>query len=111
MDKNQQGRQFHISYWIRISDVCCQIWVPEHDNSDLPQMNNMNWTAEQSGQNQEDRDRSIAEHWCVQTPYVLFSRHHWMPGMPLGNGPTVERDGCVYPDPTVLVRSRSALGG
>jgi magnesium-dependent phosphatase 1 len=49
-------------------------------------MNNMNWTAEQSGQNQEDRDRFIAERWGVQTPYVLFSRHHWMPGMPQALG-------------------------
>jgi magnesium-dependent phosphatase 1 len=46
-------------------------------------MNNMNWTAEQSGRNQEDRDRFIAEHWGVQTPYVLFSKHHWMHGMPI----------------------------
>jgi len=46
-------------------------------------MNNMNWTTELTGQNQEARDRTIETKWGVRTPYVMFSRHHWMPGMPI----------------------------
>jgi len=62
--------------WVKINKV----WVPEH-SSILPQMSK-NWTPEKTGRNQEDRDRSVANRWGVSTPYVLFSKHHWMKGMP-----------------------------
>lgn len=45
-------------------------------------MNNMDWTLEASTRNQEDRHNFIAKEWWVRTPYVLFSRHHWMQNMP-----------------------------
>jgi len=31
---------------------------------------------------QEDRDRTVAQ-WGIQTPYILFSRHFKMAGMPV----------------------------
>jgi len=63
--------------WVRTN----KIWVPEN-SSTLPQMNSMNWTEEQTGQNQEFRDLFVASQWGVQTPYVAFSRHFWMKDMP-----------------------------
>ncbi|KAF9524654.1 acid phosphatase-domain-containing protein [Crepidotus variabilis] len=63
--------------WMRLN----KIWVPEHSGA-LMQMNNMHWSAEQTGKNQEDRDHTIATNWHVYAPYVLFSQHHWMKGMP-----------------------------
>ncbi|KAF9529477.1 acid phosphatase-domain-containing protein [Crepidotus variabilis] len=58
-----------------------KVWVPENGGG-LIQMNNIHWSYEETGQNQEDRDRIIAG-FGVPTPYVLFSRHHWMNGMPV----------------------------
>jgi magnesium-dependent phosphatase 1 len=49
-------------------------------------MNNIFWSVEETGRNQEDRDRFIAETWEVYAPYVLFSKHHWMEGMPIRKG-------------------------
>ena len=46
-------------------------------------MSNRTATEEESGWNQEDRDRAIADRWGVQTPYVLFSRHRFLDGMPI----------------------------
>lgn len=37
--------------------------------------------ASKIGWKQEDRDRQVAE-WGVQAPYILFSRHFKMNGMP-----------------------------
>lgn len=65
-----------------MSYACCQIWVPENYRY-IPQMDNMGWGPEESGRNQENRDRFIADHWKVHTPYVLFSRHHYMCNMPI----------------------------
>ena len=59
-----------------------QVWIPENDTG-LPQMNNRIATEEATGWNQEDRDRVIADQWGIQTPYVLFSRHRFLDGMPL----------------------------
>ncbi|KAG6917584.1 hypothetical protein DXG01_001932 [Tephrocybe rancida] len=59
-----------------------KIWIPEN-SGELPQMSNMNWTAEATGQNQEARDRTIESKWGVKTPYVMFSRHYSLPNMPL----------------------------
>jgi len=58
--------------WKRINKV----WVPEHGNR-LPKMNSKGWSASASGLNQENRDRDIAKLFHVETPYVLFCRHHW----------------------------------
>ena len=44
---------------------------------------NKNWTRERTGRNQEDRDRHVAKSWGVYAPYVLFSKHHRMKGMPI----------------------------
>jgi len=77
--------------WVKDYDAWAKInkiWVPE-DSSFLPQMDNQNWSAEQTGRNQENRDRTIANRWGVHTPYVLFSRHKWMPGIP--NPPHLHR--------------------
>jgi len=41
-------------------------------------MSSKKWSAFDSGRNQENRDRVIAEHFGVDTPYVLFSRHYWV---------------------------------
>jgi len=46
-------------------------------------MDNQRVTEEETGWNQEDRDRAIADRWGVQTPYVLFSRHRFLDGMPI----------------------------
>jgi magnesium-dependent phosphatase 1 len=46
-------------------------------------MDNRRATEEETGWNQEYRDRAIAERWGVQTPYVLFSRHRFLDGMPI----------------------------
>lgn len=46
-------------------------------------MDNRRTTDEETGQNQEDRDRAIADRWGVYTPYVLFSRHRFLDGMPI----------------------------
>lgn len=46
-------------------------------------MDNRRATDEEIGQNQEDRDRAIADRWGVYTPYVLFSRHRFLDGMPI----------------------------
>ncbi|KAG6906577.1 hypothetical protein DXG01_013087 [Tephrocybe rancida] len=62
--------------WARLN----KIWVPEHSGF-LPQMNNMGWNAETTGQNQEARDRTIESRWGVKAPYVMFSRHHGMTGI------------------------------
>ncbi|KAG6904103.1 hypothetical protein DXG01_012603, partial [Tephrocybe rancida] len=82
----REGRESYVNeVWVRDYAVWARlnkIWIPEH-SGDLPQMNNMNWSAELSGQNQEARDRTIESKWGVKAPYVLFSRHHWMPGMPI----------------------------
>ncbi|KAI0278376.1 hypothetical protein BC826DRAFT_1084804, partial [Russula brevipes] len=63
------------------------IWVPETSlSTELPQMDNQHWSAEHTARNQEHRDRTIAERWGVRTPYVLFSRHYYLPGLPLRPG-------------------------
>ena len=49
-------------------------------------MTNQVATEEETGWNQEDRDRTIADRWGVRTPYVLFSRHHFLEGMPIPHG-------------------------
>ncbi|KAG6917581.1 hypothetical protein DXG01_001929 [Tephrocybe rancida] len=82
----REGRESYVNeVWVRDYAVWARlnkVWIPEN-SGDLPQMNNMNWTAEASGQNQEARDRTIDNKWGVKAPYVMFSRHHWMPGMPI----------------------------
>jgi magnesium-dependent phosphatase 1 len=50
--------------------------------------NNVNWTAEETGRSQENRDDIIARNRWHPTPYVLFSRHPYMTGMP---GPSNKR--------------------
>ncbi|KAI0289735.1 acid phosphatase-domain-containing protein [Russula brevipes] len=67
--------------WKRIR----KIWVPE-SNSYLPRMNSKEWSAFDSGRNQENRDRVIAERYGVDTPYVLFCRHHWEPDLRKAHG-------------------------
>ncbi|KAF9529484.1 acid phosphatase-domain-containing protein [Crepidotus variabilis] len=62
-----------------------KVWVPEN-NGNLPQMNPMNTTAEETALNQENRDSFIASRFGVSAPYVLFSQHFWMDGMPLPRG-------------------------
>ncbi|KAI9509690.1 acid phosphatase-domain-containing protein [Russula earlei] len=62
--------------WVNVN----KIWVPEH-GSTVTRTDNKHWSHEQSAQSQEDRDRSIEDHWGVPTPYVLFSRHHHVRGM------------------------------
>jgi len=55
-----------------------QIWVPERNSL----MTNVKTNdASKIGWKQEDRDRQVAE-WGVQAPYILFSRHFKMNGMP-----------------------------
>jgi len=85
MNGNWMTAKSHVcEVWVKDYDAWAginKIWVPEHSGN-LPQMNNMSWSAEMTGRNQEDRDRFIGNNWNVHTPYVLFSRHHWMPGMP-----------------------------
>ncbi|KAF9524659.1 acid phosphatase-domain-containing protein [Crepidotus variabilis] len=69
--------------WVKDYDLFCKInkiWVPENIGK-LPQANNTNWSFEATGQNQEDRDRTVSQ-WGVHTPYVLFSQHHGMNGLP-----------------------------
>ncbi|KAF9524658.1 acid phosphatase-domain-containing protein [Crepidotus variabilis] len=57
-----------------------KIWVPE--NAGVPaQTSNTTWSFEASGLSQENRDRAIAG-YGVYTPYVLFSQHFYIPGMP-----------------------------
>ena len=46
-------------------------------------MDNEKVTEEETGWNQEDRDRAIADRWGVLTPYVLFCRHRFLNGMPI----------------------------
>lgn len=48
-------------------------------------MDNRRTTPEETGWNQEDRDLAVDKKWGggVQTPYVLFSRHRYMDGMPI----------------------------
>ncbi|KAF9524642.1 acid phosphatase-domain-containing protein [Crepidotus variabilis] len=77
-------KSYPCEVWVKDYDTWAKlnkIWIPENDGG-IQQMNNLSWNAEQTGRNQEDRDRFIAENWGVQTPYVLFSQHHWMSGMP-----------------------------
>jgi len=57
-----------------------KIWVPEHGRR-LQMMDSMGASAFDSGLNQENRDRIIAEDFGVETPYVLFCRHHWEPDL------------------------------
>ncbi|KAF9524650.1 acid phosphatase-domain-containing protein [Crepidotus variabilis] len=64
-----------------VFDVCYQVWVPEN-NGNVPQMNSMHASSEATGMNQENRDRTVGERWGVPMPYVLFSQHFWMSGMP-----------------------------
>jgi len=74
--------------WVKDYDVWAKmnkVWIPEHSGI-LPQMNNTFWSVEEAGWNQEDRDLLIADRWKVYTPYVLFSKHHWMEGMPIPRG-------------------------
>jgi magnesium-dependent phosphatase 1 len=44
-------------------------------------MDSRHASAFDSGRNQENRDRVIAERFKVDTPYVLFSRHYWEHGL------------------------------
>jgi len=70
--------------WVRDYDVWAnlnKVWVPEN-SSNLPQMNSMGWSAEATGMNQENRDQFIQNNAGINTPYVLFSRHFYMAGMP-----------------------------
>ena len=46
-------------------------------------MDNRRASDEETGWNQENRDRAIADRWGVHTPYVLFSRHRFLDGMPI----------------------------
>jgi len=48
-------------------------------------MNNTFWSVEDSGRNQEQRDDTVSN-WKVYMPYVLFSRRHYMEGMPAPRG-------------------------
>ncbi|KAF9529481.1 acid phosphatase-domain-containing protein [Crepidotus variabilis] len=58
-----------------------KIWVPESDGN-FQQMDNMNWTSDETALNQENRDATFAANFGVPAPYALFSQHFWMNGMP-----------------------------
>ncbi|KAI0278375.1 acid phosphatase-domain-containing protein [Russula brevipes] len=85
-DRADWGRESYVcEVWVRDYDAWTKmnkIWVPENYRYNQ-QMDNMGWPPEATGRNQENRDRFIADHWKIQTPYVLFSRHHYMTNMPI----------------------------
>jgi len=84
--ERREGRQSYVNeVWVKDYAIWMslnKVWIPENSGY-LPQMNNMNWSAEATGQNQEARDRTVDTKWHVKAPYVMFSRHHWMPKMPI----------------------------
>lgn len=81
--------------WVRdgyLFDRMGKIWVPELGHL---QTDNKHWDATKTAWKQEDRDCLVAR-WGVKTPYILFSRHHWMDGMPIPEG-TRWNEMAVYP--------------
>ncbi|KAF9222812.1 hypothetical protein BS17DRAFT_782617 [Gyrodon lividus] len=85
--EKREGREGWVcAVWVRDYEAWAnrvsKVWIPENDNG-LPQMDNRRATDEEIGQNQEDRDRAIGDRWGVYTPYVLFSRHRFLDGMPI----------------------------
>ncbi|KAI5984728.1 acid phosphatase-domain-containing protein, partial [Pisolithus albus] len=81
--------------WVRDGDCfdrVGKIWVPEFGHL---QTDNKHWDATTTAWKQEDRDCLVAS-WGVKTPYILFSRHHWMEGMPIPEG-TRWNEMAVYP--------------
>ncbi|KAF8835571.1 hypothetical protein BDN67DRAFT_975156 [Paxillus ammoniavirescens] len=78
-----KGKTYVCELWVRDRDLfgsIGKIWVPE--NGPLPKTNNKGWDAAKIAETQEARDRRVAK-WGVKAPYILFSRHHWMDGMPI----------------------------
>jgi len=90
MLRNDHYDAYVCEVWVKDCDAWAQvnkIWVPETSlSTELPQMDNQHWTPEHTARNQEHRDRTIAERWGVRTPYVLFSRHYWLRGLPQRQG-------------------------
>ncbi|KIL65074.1 hypothetical protein M378DRAFT_10966 [Amanita muscaria Koide BX008] len=85
--EKREGREGWVcAVWVRDYDAwmnrVSKIWIPEIDVG-LPQMDNRRASEEETGWNQENRDRAIADRWGVYTPYVLFSRHRFLDGMPI----------------------------
>ncbi|KAF8650912.1 hypothetical protein AX16_005037, partial [Volvariella volvacea WC 439] len=73
------------SLWVRDGDLfdsVAKIWVPDRGNL---WTNNQHWNATQIAWSQENRDDQVAK-WGVQKPYILFSRHPYMFGMPIRRG-------------------------
>ncbi|KAG6903584.1 hypothetical protein DXG01_016671, partial [Tephrocybe rancida] len=66
------------------------IWVPE--NGSIPQTNNVNWLPEQTGQSQEDRDRTIEQRWGASAHARDAEKRS-----------ALERDGGLHADPACLV--------
>ncbi|KAH8107094.1 acid phosphatase-domain-containing protein [Cristinia sonorae] len=56
-----------------------KIWFPENG---AMMTDNKHKSAFEVAWSQENRDARAAS-WGVSTPYILFSRHHWMQGMPV----------------------------
>jgi hypothetical protein len=68
-------------------------------------MDNMGWGSEETGRNQEDRDRFIADHWKAHT-FLQASFHVQYASATVQ---TMDRDGCVRADQTVAIRGQSAF--
>ncbi|KIK95086.1 hypothetical protein PAXRUDRAFT_407748 [Paxillus rubicundulus Ve08.2h10] len=89
------AKTYVCALWARDGDLfnsIGKIWVPEL--GDL-QTDNKHWDKAKTAWSQEDRDRRVA-HWGVKTPYILFSRHHWMEDMPIPKN-TRWNEMVVYP--------------
>ncbi|KAF9524649.1 acid phosphatase-domain-containing protein [Crepidotus variabilis] len=83
-DNYMKDKSFVCEVWVKDYDAWVnanKVWVPENDGN-LPQTSTITATAEETGNNQEDRDLFIGDNWHTPMPYVLFSQHHWFGGMP-----------------------------
>ncbi len=56
-----------------------KVWIPEQGA--FPKINNMNQTEAETAEAQERLDSMIQNRFRVRSPFILFCRHHYMPGM------------------------------
>jgi magnesium-dependent phosphatase 1 len=76
------AKTFVCELWVRNGAkflAANKIWFPEQNNL---MTNVQTESAFKIAWDQEDRDAKAAQ-WGAQTPYILFSRHFWMTGMPI----------------------------